>query len=202
MWTLTPSFLSGLPAQGRVGLGLRARGCGSRLTCLHCGLPVPPLQPGWEGGALLGVRDRGWDQHVCVWPAWDQLWDVHVAGGPLRRRHRTFGGWGGSRVFTFGCRTAVGQGEAQAWTAPGQGSGRGRADQEGLRGAVYHGGRAQDREGLPPAAWPGPACLPGEGHSVGAVPGVRLSGKGGGPAGLQPRPREDELLRGCGHPGR
>lgn len=50
----------------------------------------------------------------------------------------------------------MGQGEAQAWTAPGQGPGRGRAGQAGLRGAVYHGGQAQDREGLLPGglAWP------------------------------------------------
>lgn len=89
MWTLTPSFLSGLPAQGRVELGLRAGAMGAGEPASTVGSLSPAAAwvggRGGQGGALLGVRGRAWDQlwedrrPCCWWPpkkAAQNLWGV------------------------------------------------------------------------------------------------------------------------------
>lgn len=163
------------PSLAPLGLPARAAGAGA--------------QGAWGGGgrtagALLGGR-----------PGWDQLWEdgwTSMSLAAPRRLHRPWGG--GSRVFTFGRRTAVGRERprpgqhrsgADMPQGRGQGQGRGREGWPGRPvGSRVPRGMGPGQRRPPPA--PGRACRPGEGP-WGAVPSpaqweVRA------PSLLQPRP--------------
>lgn len=173
------------------GSGLRGAGAQGQgpweVSCLRCGRPVPRRSLGRReergppgGEARAGTSSGGTDVHVAGGPrgGCTEPWGVGRQQGFHIWPQDSGGAGRGPGLNSTGlgptCCRPAGQG---------QGPGRGRAGRAGLRGAVYHGGRAQDREGLPPqAAWP---SLPPWGGTLGgggAQRPAQWEGRGAQPA--------------------